>query len=120
MKSAARWVTSSTDCDLVSLRVLTTGNRIEQRGGRRACSPGARVAWGAGGRRPRGNAVYLNETGLAALYDLCVMTVPFLGNRAARATTVNAPLLYPDTTRTPDRAEDDLPHLLTGARTLHS
>ena len=33
MKSAARWVTSSTDCDLVSLRVLTTGNRIEQRGG---------------------------------------------------------------------------------------
>ena len=52
MKSAARWVTSSTDCDLVSLRVLTTGNRIEQRGGRRACSPGARVAWGAGGRAP--------------------------------------------------------------------
>ena len=90
MKSAARWVTSSTDCDLVSLRVLTTGNRIEQRGGRRACSPGARVAWGAGGRRPRGNAVYLNETGLAALYDLCVMTVPFLGNRAARATTLRS------------------------------
>ena len=111
MKSAARWVTSSTDCDLVSLRVLTTGNR-SQRGGRRACSPGARVAWGAGGRRPRGNAVYLNETVLAALYDLCVMTVPFLGNRAARATTLRS---Y--TTRTPDRAEDDLPHLLTGART---
>ena len=52
MKSAARWVTSSTDCDLVSLRVLTTGNPESNSG-----ADGALVRRGPASRGARAGAV---------------------------------------------------------------